>query len=660
MTTPNGAAGYDRPNRRWRCGCEDAPCSTGPSARGGCPVLGECAPRRDGDRWVCNRSPLRGGACPDGPTPEGRCCLVKQCRPRRSLRAVRGRWLRGAAVFTLGAALMLLGAADRNNLLAPGDLTAHHAQVIARDQWANRCAACHPGANGGPGQWTTAALAPPDDDPHNTQSALCLDCHKDLTASDAAPLLAHGLPVDLLPRRRSVNPIAPSSALAIPRGRDADDALACAVCHQEHHGAAHDLTAMTDTRCQACHAETYHSFAEGHPDFGLWPVRRRARIAFNHGAHSREHFVKARRDFDCRACHEADPTGDLTARPDYQNACGDCHDAALVASFGEGIDFLTLPLVDPDVFAAHGREPIAWPDALRGDFDGELPPFTKLLLAADPRAAEAMATLGEDFSFFDVDPRDRESVTAASTLIQALRRLLDDLQEEGHGAVSYRIGKLTGDAAPSEADLVARLPIELVDDALAAWFGDATPPAPYDAIEDRRTGGAWSVDRERFALRYRPSGHDDPWLRAWLDAVVALPQEQAALRDACLAELSRRGAPGGCLDCHSVEQNGARLTINWSGRDRLTEPRGFTHFSHRPHLTQPELADCTACHRLEESSGASPVGYTDYDSAQFATDLAPIAKAACIACHRPHAAGDSCTQCHHYHVDAAAVTPSGR
>ncbi|MEQ8850115.1 hypothetical protein [Botrimarina sp.] len=665
MTAPTpGPGGYDRPNRRWQCGCDDTPCSRGPDPHGRCPALGECAPTRDGDRWLCNRSPLRGGACPDGPTPDGRCCLAKRCRPRRSLRAIRGRWLRGAAVFTLGAVLMLLGAAGRNEVLAPGELTSHHAQVIARDAWANRCAACHPGANNGPGEWLASAIAGGGDDPHNTQSALCLDCHKQLDADGAAPLLAHGLPADTL-QRRPASWLTPTEALlAAPRGRGEADALACAACHQEHHGAGHDLAAITDARCQACHAERFHSFATDHPDFGLWPVERRTRIAFNHGSHSREHYVKANRDFDCRACHVPDAAGDLTARVDYHAACGECHEADLKNSFGEGVDFLALPMIDHDALVDAGHAPPAWPDALRGDFDGGLPPFTKLLLAADPRAAEAMTLLGEDFSFFDVDPRDPQRVAAAQSLAEALRRLLDDLQEEGHGAVSYRIGKLSGaepdKAAPaSEADLVARLPIELVDRALATWFSGAEPPEPFDAIEDRRTGGAWSLDDSRFTLRYRPSGHDDPWLRAWLDAIAALPSEHAALQQACLAEFARPGAPGGCIECHSVERDGDRLTINWRGRDRLSEPRGFTRFSHRPHTAQPELADCTACHRLEEPAATpatyATAAYTSHDPQQFTTDLAPIAKAACTPCHRPHAAGEGCTQCHNYHVEPGAL-----
>jgi len=238
-----------------------------------------------------------------------------------------------------------------------------------------------------------------------------------------------------------------------------------------------------------------------------------------------------------------------------------------------------------------------------------------------------------------------------------LRRLLDQLQREGHRAISSRVQSLVGAAAPGEADLVARLPVDLLDDAQATWFGAQPPPAAQaqpDAAEDRATGGAWWIDDLRYALRYRPAGHDDPWLHAWLDTIAALPAEHADLRDAALAEFRRAGAPGGCLRCHSVEQSAAgRVTINWRGRDRLAEPRSFTHFTHRPHVAQAELADCTACHQIIRSQGES--AYVGLDPLRSPSEFAPMTKAACATCHHPHAAGDACTQCHNYHVAAPLI-----
>ncbi len=424
----------------------------------------------------------------------------------------------------------------------------------------------------------------------------------------------------------------------------AGDPLACAACHQEHHGANHDLRAITDARCQACHAEQFRSFTNDHPDFGAWPVMRRTRIAFDHASHGGKHYATANRAFDCRSCHLEDAAGDLTLRVDYHAGCADCHDADIAKSFGEGIAVLSLPTIDASAFDAGN-----WPERATGDFDGDLPAFTKLLLAADPAASEAMEFLGADFSFFDIDPEDDEKVAAAAKLVNALKRLLVETQEEGHRAIAHRLRSLVGAAAKPEADYVGHLPIELIDRIQATWLGDTAPPEAFDAVEDRRTGGGWSVDDQRLALLYRPTGHDDPLVRAWLDAIVALPAEHASLREACLAEFRRPGAPGGCFECHSIDQTPSGLTINWRGRERLTEPRGFTRFSHRPHLVQPELADCTHCHRIDASADPRSA-YASFDPSRPASEFAAIAKASCVQCHKPHAAGDSCTQCHSYHV----------
>jgi hypothetical protein len=633
----------------------------GPSCGGRCPALGECTPIRDDDRWVCNRSDGRGGPCEEGPNLDGACCLIKHCKPQRSLRAIRGRWLRGAAFFTVGAVLMLLGAGSRNDLLAPGPLSSHHAQVIARADWSNRCATCHPGANDGPAGWLAMAWNGGAAAPGPTQSALCLECHQEMANPGLAPLLAHGLPTESLPQRtgsqRSRSPVALTAAasLALPtlaapaHGMSAGDPLACAACHQEHHGAKHDLRAITDARCQACHAEQFRSFADDHPDFGAWPVTRRTRIAFNHASHGGQHYPKSNRTLDCRSCHLEDAAGDLTLRTDYHAGCAECHDADIAKSFGDGLAVLSLPTIDTAAIDA-GQ----WPERATGDFDGELPAFTKLLLAADPAAHEALQTLGADFSFFDVDPNDPDQVAAAATLVGALKRLLAETQEEGHSAVAYRLRTLIGDKARPEAEYLSHLPVELIDRVQATWLGDAAPPAEFDAVEDRRTGGGWLVDDQRLTLLYRPTGHDDTLLRAWLDAIVALPDQFAGVRDACLAEFRRPGAPGGCFECHSIDQTSTGLAINWRGRERLTEPRGFTRFSHRPHLVQPELADCTHCHRINPTADPRSA-YASFDPSRPASEFAAVSKASCVQCHQPHAAGDSCTQCHNYHVQGPVV-----
>ncbi|WP_146574526.1 hypothetical protein [Botrimarina hoheduenensis] len=618
-------------------------------------------PRREGDRWVCNRSLARGGVCDHaapggGPTPEGQCCLVKQCRPRRTLRSIRGRWLRGAILFTLGAVLMLLGAANRNALVKPGPLSSHHAQVLAGAATSDRCAACHPGANKSNFELLQAALAGHDGQ-QLTQSQACLECHQDLQRAGAAPLLAHGLPEGAFPFFTGEDSATQPVSLSLgggARGATHDDPVACATCHQEHHGANHNLSAMTNARCQACHEEQYQGFAADHPDFVSWPVARPTRIAFDHTAHESLHFSKAGRAFDCATCHLRDATGDLTDRPTYQQACASCHDEDLRKSFGAGLEFVRLPTIDPEALTAYAAAPGVWPDGATGDFDGDLPALMRLLLAADPQAAEALEELGADASFFDVDADDQASVVAGAKLLSALRSLLDELQEEGHEALHYRVRTLLGKRAGSVEDYVGRLPVELIDELQGVWFGRLEPAPAYDAIEDRRTGGGWQLDHQSHTLAYHPTGHDDPLVRAWIDLAIRLPEEQADLRDTVLSEWQRPGAPGGCFECHRIETTPTGLAVNWQGRQRLTEPRGFTRFSHRPHLLQPKLADCTHCHQTN-AQRAALVSNGGSASTPSAGDFVVLSKSACVECHQPHAAGDSCTQCHNYHVASPAA-----
>lgn len=568
-------------------------------------------------------------------------------------------------MFTVGALLMLFGASKRNDLAVPGALSSHHAQVLARTGVSERCATCHPGSNQGLGGWLANAWsgsAIDKDDAHSTQSQLCLDCHQDLTTPGAEPLLAHGLPSASLRSKTSGNAsrtnavfaaVSPWGATAL--GTAHGNELACAACHQEHHGADHDLAALTDARCQACHTERFDRFATDHPDFGVWPTVRRTRIAFNHASHSVEHFTKANREFDCRSCHLADATGDLTVRPTYQATCAECHDADLARSFGDGLAFISLPSIDADALVDPSDAAFDWPQQARNDFDGEVPTFTKLLLAADRDASQAIHHLGADFSFFDIDPTDAADLEAARVLVRAFQRLFDDLQEEGHGAIAARLRTLLGEPTGQEADYVGRLPPELIDRLQATWLGNKTPPEPFDAIEDRSSGGGWLIDDERLTLAYRPTGHDDPLVRAWLDAIVALPADLTPLRDACLAEFTRPGAAGGCFECHSLEHNRqGELLVNWSGRNRLAEPASFTRFSHRPHVLQPELADCSTCHAIDPTSSPATT-YTGWDPSQFASEFVALGKSACVQCHQPHAAGDACTQCHNYHVSPAAL-----
>ncbi|MEM6331495.1 MAG: hypothetical protein AAF790_14785, partial [Planctomycetota bacterium] len=445
--------------------------------------------------WVCGLAD-QGAPCELGPTPRGRCPLHEACHPARSLRKRRGRVAVALAVFTLGAVTMLLGTPWRRDVLAPGPLSQAHARLIAGAE--NRCTACHPGGVEAAlvGTWLAGnglAENVSADGAHATQSALCMECHRTQIDPEHA-LAAHGLPPGVLKGaaggrgESNGGGAAPASlthagwgaaSLAGPGPVHAGDEVACAVCHQEHHGALHNLSAITDARCQACHQERYDRFATDHPGFGNWPYRRRTRINFDHNSHAGKHYAARGEEFRCATCHTDGPGGEVKLLTGYEASCAKCHDESIASSTASGVAVLSLPMLDREAVALGGVDLGPWPDAATGDYDGDLPAIAKLLLAADPTAAAVMNRRGFDFSFFDLDPDSPADARDARTLAEALRQLLDGLSRRGHGEVLSRAATLTGGPQDGEqaghaaaaSGLAAGLPSELVDALNFSWFG---------------------------------------------------------------------------------------------------------------------------------------------------------------------------------------------
>lgn len=623
---------YDRPNEPYVCGSaeEGRPCPFGPTKGGRCPRLAECEPVKQGDRWRCNRPATRGGPCDaepgGGPTAEGRCPHVGSCRPRPSLRTRRARFALGAALFLMGLVAMLLASPWKADALAPGPLTRAHAQLITRDKWQARCAACHP-RTGEAVVTLAAATLTGAGHGEPSQSALCMECHRaDLNAAHA--LDPHG-----------VDPA------TLREGGDRRH-VACAACHQEHHGALHDLTALSNDRCQACHQQRYESFAADHPDFAAWPYERRTRIVFDHAGHESKHFPAQKAAFACAACHAEGAPGEPMQTLGFDAACAACHEAGIRQSGAEGLPLVTLPMLDTDALREAGQDVGPWPEAATGDFDGDLAPFARLLLEADPQAREALRRLGPGFTFFDVDPDDPEVLADAAVVARALKTLIEDLAERGHAAIDQRAAGVAGHAG----GLSGGLPVEIVDAARRRWF-DGGADTPNRAT--LQTDGGWFADDASYSLRYAPVGHADPVLRAWLDLALRLGPEHKEAREAALEGLASSTSPGRCVACHSIDRDAAGgLSINWHGAGAVASGRPFTRFDHGPHLTQAELSDCRSCHAY--APGADPgAAYATRDPLATVSGFASLSKRQCAECHRPHAAGDACTQCHHYHAAGA-------
>ena len=663
---------YERVNQPWLCGLasEGAPCQAGPTARGQCPALAECAPLRDGDRWRCNRSSVRGGPCDEGPTHEGNCPRVHRCRPVPSLRTVRGRFVAACALLATGALLIVLNSGARDLVLAPGPLAEPHAQLLARTRAAADCAACHSAAQRNIAGWTATLVTGHGSGP--TQSELCMKCHA-ATIHPELALRPHNVPTEELQELIAARSVTSTKASHRDASQSLDSRIACAACHREHQGPQADIAAMDNAACQACHRQRYASFAADHPDFGRWPYERRTQIAFNHASHRVKHFAEKKQAFDCRQCHVEDAMGTRQLTLGYEAACAACHDEKIGTSVAQGVPIFELPMLDVEALRAAGHDVGEWPEGASGDFDGRLPPPMKLLLAGDPAAAKAIATLGEDFEFFDVDPDDAEQLAATADLAVAIKNLLFDVRDRGPAAVRERLSAtLARDVAPAEvAALMAGLSPESLRGA-AAWVAEASAATeaadwarefnlvglvelgpPYNRFGP---AGGWHRDETTFSLRYRPAVHADPVLTAWLELLAATPElADKPLAMAMFKELTSSTAAGLCASCHSVEQAAlGRLTVNWSVFAHASQRRAFTKFAHGPHVTLPQLANCTLCHAVNDEATAA-TDYASWDEHQFVRDFLPMSKHECARCHTAAAAGDRCQSCHHYHVGVGSL-----
>lgn len=213
---------------------------------------------------------------------------------------------------------------------------------------------------------------------------------------------------------------------------------------------------------------------------------------------------------------------------------------------------------------------------------------------------------------------------------------------------------------------------ELLDDEEP---GDALPGPANEVLEAELTRmrslltefasiGRWHLNENDFSIRYRPTGHADTFLRAWLDVTAdarrsAVPRATQAVFDELRRETNERKAPGRCMKCHSVESVGGDLmqhVINWTANGGLSADRPLTTFTHAPHLNLAGLRDCTSCHTLNTDADDARQWRTMYshtDPTRGRHSFDPITKSNCAQCHVPDQAGDYCLSCHNYHAGFA-------
>lgn len=259
---------------------------------------------------------------------------------------------------------------------------------------------------------------------------------------------------------------------------------ACASCHVEHHGRNNDLEAITDARCQACHANQFNSFENGHPEFSNYPVAQSRRIAFTHQAHLEKHFSKKNESFDCSNCHiDSNPRGGVGSvfrTLSFETACARCHDEAINAAAVDGWVLLQLPSVKPSDVQQSALGLTDWPETAQFGYEGKIPLVMRVLLMADASTEKALERLPESGDVKSISNFAKTGRDATISLAVGTRTLISDIAADGQVAWRKRLESvltesLSRDLSPSETKLIgelcAGLPPDIFRQMQQNWFG---------------------------------------------------------------------------------------------------------------------------------------------------------------------------------------------
>ena len=489
----------------------------------------------------------------------------------------------------------------------------------------------------------------------------------------------------------------------------------CGSCHREHGEVLQYFVDSSGADCASCH--DINSLAQDHPEFVDYPNPERPNIIFDHAAHDAKHFPKTGREFQCVGCHQMDPAGQHQVISSFENMCINCHGPegggkpSTVFHHGDQIAsadpvvVFHLPALDLRTLASVPRLG-SWPEGTRkGVRSGlsrlGLSPFVELLLSTDPKAGPALSELKKsDLKLKSLKAASDEELGYVVEVAWGVKLLMDELDfYPAKDVIRNRLGSIVGREMTERelATLGGQLPAGVVDSAVDLWFRGVAGEDLALSADIQRSGrvpvkhprnlpdataaelpgtpgvrtGPWS--EEKYALFYRPSGHQDDFVRAWLDLSIELmqmlepspqggfgpPEAAAALFDE-LADGSSdpgkaRGA-GRCTKCHSQIQGVAgQISLAWASRRGDPLRNMYTRFMHADHLGDRLGAEeiCEDCHQRTMESNILSAYEPGASESAFSSNYQPLQVAQCTECHAPgQQASDSCLSCHNYHVVA--------
>ena len=393
--------------------------------------------------------------------------------------------------------------------------------------------------------------------------------------------------------------------------------VSCASCHTEHKGAAFNIAKVPDFACANCHQKAFDSFVDNHPPFPAgFPYTRPGTIYFDHAKHLKDYFVDPKRtkgaDRDakfaaiaktkCTACHSIENAAREVKPKAYAEICAGCHEAQIAKR--------ELVLFEPEKMTA----------------------AASMLLGVEKDGDEEAAK-------------------------QRLGKLWASMARSGTDALAELAPAPQGNAKPASDALYAGLTAQVAREAGTAWSSGRTLAATGAKVDSPGWGTGENSDGNP-SLYYRPAGHADPVLKAWIEALRAGLQDKDSGRRLVAKEamndfLDSQTGPGACGKCHSaalrmVTPGVARASWGYTGPDT----RPLSRYTHSKHLglVDPD-AGCTTCHELNTTSKYAKY-YTGKASAAatYESNFAGIRKETCVECHREGQVDSACQVCHAYHM----------
>lgn len=195
----------------------------------------------------------------------------------------------------------------------------------------------------------------------------------------------------------------------------------------------------------------------------------------------------------------------------------------------------------------------------------------------------------------------------------------------------------------------------------------AAPAVEAKSAEEWVVAGGWYRPQDSFTLYYRPSGHADPFLVAWLTTAAkfadkaAPPEARAVFR-----QMTDPQSAGVCMKCHTVDASGWAMHVNWLPAEALPHKKSFTTFRHTTHLSLFGNTACETCHTIDPKADYAKFFRGDEgalaarEPSHFQSNFSSLSKTLCIECHQPKVAGDSCLLCHRYHADSRTDQIAGK